>query len=114
MSITALLPSWELALEPGGKSRTTIRSCLSSMRSLAAFLRANDMPGDVDDVTTEGIRAFLAAEPARNSQVEVTDFLGKSHEDHWCRRTPGAGRGNCAPGGLADVPYGKTFLAWER
>lgn len=32
------------------------------MRSLAAFLRANDMPAEVEDVTTESIRAFLVRE----------------------------------------------------
>jgi len=62
-----LLPSWQLALESGGKSSTTIRSYLASVRKLAAFLRANDMPGGVADVTTDGIRAFLAAERAKNS-----------------------------------------------
>jgi len=67
MSMTTLLPSWQLALESGGKSRTTIRSYLASVRKLAAFLRANDMPGGVDDVTTEAIRVFLAAERAKNS-----------------------------------------------
>jgi hypothetical protein len=33
----------------------------ASDRSLATFLAANDMPGHVDDVTTEGIRAFLSS-----------------------------------------------------
>jgi site-specific recombinase XerD len=71
MSMTSLLPSWQLALESGGKSRTTIRSYLSSVRSLAAFLRANDMPGDVDDVTTECIRSFLVAQRELNSPAYV-------------------------------------------
>jgi hypothetical protein len=62
MSLTALLASWELALESDNKSPKTIRSYIASERSLAAFLRANDMPADVEDVTTESIRAFPVRE----------------------------------------------------
>lgn len=37
-------------------------SCLASVRSLAAFLAANDMSAGIDDVTTENIHVFLMAE----------------------------------------------------
>lgn len=65
--MTGLLPSWELALESDNKSPKTIKSYLASVRSLAAFLAANNMPGEVDDVTTESIRAFLVAERERTT-----------------------------------------------
>ena len=65
MSLTALLPSWEL--ESDNKSPKTIKSYLASVRSLAAFLAVNDMPGGIDDVTTERIRAFLVAERERTT-----------------------------------------------
>jgi hypothetical protein len=67
VSLSALLPSWELALEPDNKSPKAIRSYLASMRSLAAFLRANDMPAEAEDVTTESIRAFLVHERERTT-----------------------------------------------
>lgn len=71
MSMTGLLPSWELALESDNKSPKTIKSYLASVRSLAAFLAANNMPGEVDDVTTESIRAFLVAERERTTPAHA-------------------------------------------
>jgi hypothetical protein len=68
MSLTLMLPSWELALDSGNKSPKTIKSYLASVRSLTAFLAANDMPGEIDDVTTESIRAFLVAERERTTR----------------------------------------------
>ena len=67
MSLTSLLPTWQLALESDNKSPKTIKSYLASVRSLTAFLAANDMPGEIDDVTTESIRAFLVAERERTT-----------------------------------------------
>ena len=46
----------------------TIKTYPASVRSLANFLRANDMPAGVEDVTTEGIRAFLVSAQALESQ----------------------------------------------
>ena len=40
----------ERALESDNKAPKTIRPYVASVRSLAAFLRANDMPGDAKDV----------------------------------------------------------------
>jgi hypothetical protein len=51
MSLASLLPSWQL--ESDNKSPKTIKSCRASVRSLAAFLAASDMPAEIDDVTTE-------------------------------------------------------------
>jgi site-specific recombinase XerD len=68
VSPTALLPSWELALESDNKSPKTIKSYLASVRALTAFLAANDMPAGVDDVMTESIRAFLVAERERTTR----------------------------------------------
>ena len=69
MGLTSLLPSWGLALESDNKSLKTIKSYLASVRSLTAFLAANDMPGEIDDVTTESIRAFLVAERERTTSA---------------------------------------------
>jgi hypothetical protein len=46
-----------VALESANKSPKKIKSYLASARSLPAFLRPNDMTGDVIDVTSERIRA---------------------------------------------------------
>lgn len=67
MSVAALLPSWQLALESAGKSPATIKSYTASVRSLAAFLRSHDMPDDIEAVGPEHIRAFLLAERERTS-----------------------------------------------
>lgn len=67
MSLTSLLPSWELALGSGNKSPGTITSYLRSVRALSAFLRENDMPGGTGEVAAEHIRAFLVAERERSS-----------------------------------------------
>jgi len=39
----------------------------ASVRSLATFLAANDMPGHVDDVTTEGTRALMSSGPQQGA-----------------------------------------------
>jgi hypothetical protein len=67
VSLTSLLPSWELALESDNKSPKTIKPYLASVRSLTAYLAANDMPAGIDDVSAEGIRAggVLRARPVR-------------------------------------------------
>jgi hypothetical protein len=66
---------WQLALESDNKKSQD--DYLASVRSLATFLAANDMPGQVDDVTTEGVRALvlsgrknvLAESPSRQFQI---------------------------------------------
>lgn len=67
MSVAALLPSWQLALESANRSPKTIKSYTASVRSLAKFLRDHDMPDDIDKVGPEHIRAFLVAERERTS-----------------------------------------------
>jgi site-specific recombinase XerD len=57
--------SWRWSRD--NKSPKTIKSNLASVRSLTAFLAANDMPGEIDDVTTETIRASLVAERERTT-----------------------------------------------
>ena len=68
-SLTSLLPSWQLALESDNKSPKTIKSYLASVKSLAAFLATSNMPAEIDDVTTESIRAFLVAERERTKPL---------------------------------------------
>jgi len=74
MNVKALPLGWELTQQPGSPSAKTIKFRLASVRSLAAFPRANDMPGAVDDVTAEGIRAVLwrAGAPSRRTPGHTT------------------------------------------
>jgi hypothetical protein len=44
------------------------------VRSLTTFLAANDMPGEIDDVTTESICAFLVAERERTTPAYAQQF----------------------------------------
>jgi site-specific recombinase XerD len=67
MSVTDLLPSWELSLDSSNKSPKTIISYTSSVRSLGAYLRQHSMPAGLDDVGPEHIRAFLVGERERTS-----------------------------------------------
>src|ERR1700722_14524595 len=67
MSLTSLLPSWELALDSANKSPKTIKSYTASVRALSRYLRANDMPDGPDETGTEHIRAFLVAERERTT-----------------------------------------------
>jgi hypothetical protein len=67
MSVAALLPSWQLALESANRSPKTIKSYTASVRSLAKFLRDHDMPDDIDKVGPEHIRVFLVSERERTS-----------------------------------------------
>jgi hypothetical protein len=60
MSVAALLPWWQVAREPAGKSPKTIKSYSAAVRSLATFLRDHDMPDGVEDVTSEHFRAFVS------------------------------------------------------
>lgn len=59
--LAAMLDSWVLALEGENKSRHTIRSYSDTVRALIRF--AGDAADT--DITTEQLRAFLAAELAR-------------------------------------------------
>jgi hypothetical protein len=63
MSVAALLPSWQLALESDNKSPKTIKSYTTAVRSLSASLRAQGMPDDIEDVAPEHTAAPL--QPAR-------------------------------------------------
>jgi site-specific recombinase XerD len=71
MSLTGMLPSWQLALDAGGKSPKTIRSYTDTVRKLAAFLTDQGMPSGIDDTGPEHVRAFLAAETRRTSAVSA-------------------------------------------
>jgi site-specific recombinase XerD len=69
--MTALLPSWELALEEGGKSPKTIVSYLGSVRALAAYLAANGLTDDIEQTGPAEVRAFLASEIKRTSPISA-------------------------------------------
>ncbi len=66
MILTALLPSWELALDAANKSPKTITSYLDTPKRLAAYLAANDL-----ELGAPGIRAFLASERDRTSPASA-------------------------------------------
>jgi site-specific recombinase XerD len=66
-----MLPSWQLALDAGGKSPKTVRSYTDTVRKLSAFLTAQGMPSDIDGTAPEHIRAFLRAEAERTSPVSA-------------------------------------------
>jgi hypothetical protein len=63
MSVAALLPFWQLALESDNKSPKTIKSYTTAVRSLSASLRAEGMPDDIEDVAPEHIA--IPSHPAR-------------------------------------------------
>jgi site-specific recombinase XerD len=79
MSVAALLPSWQLALESDNKSPKTIKSYAASVRSLAKFLRDHDMPDDIEDVEPEHIRAFLVSERERTSAAFAQQHYRNLH-----------------------------------
>jgi hypothetical protein len=61
MTVAALLPSRQLALESASTSPKTIKSYTAPVRSLAAFLRDQGPLDDTDKAAPEHIRAFLMA-----------------------------------------------------
>jgi site-specific recombinase XerD len=79
MSVAALLPSWQLALESDNKSPKTIKSYTASVRSLSAFLREHGMPDDIEKVEPEHIRAFLVAERERTSPAFAQQHYRNLH-----------------------------------
>lgn len=66
MLLSALLPSWKLALDAANKSPKTISSYLDSIKRLEAYLAAEGLP-----LESEGIRGFLAAERDRTSPASA-------------------------------------------
>ena len=50
MILTALLPSWELALDAANKSPETIVSCLDSVKRLEAYLATEELPLDARSI----------------------------------------------------------------
>lgn len=71
MSLTGILPSWQLALDAAGKSPKTIRSYTDTVRKLSAFLTDEGMPSGLGGTRPEHIRSFLAAETKRTSPVSA-------------------------------------------
>lgn len=71
MSLTGMLPSWQLALDASGKSPKTIRSYTDSVRKLSAFLTSKGMPSAAGATGPEHIRAFLLAERERTSAISA-------------------------------------------
>jgi hypothetical protein len=70
MQLSALLPSWKLALDAAGKSPKTISSYLDSAKRLEAYLTTEGLP-----LEPEGIRAFLVTERGvqrRRRQPSIT------------------------------------------
>jgi site-specific recombinase XerD len=66
MILTALLPSWKLALDAANKSPKTITSYLDSVKRLEAYLTDEELALD-----PASIRAFLAAERDRTSPASA-------------------------------------------
>jgi site-specific recombinase XerD len=65
--MATLIPSWTLALEQANLSPGTIRSYCDTVRAAAEWLAKNDMPDDVEQVTSEHVRAFLLDVMGRTS-----------------------------------------------
>jgi integrase/recombinase XerD len=66
MLLSALLPSWKLALDAANKAPKTINSYLDSAKRLEAYLAAEGLP-----LESPSIRAFLAAERDRTSPASA-------------------------------------------
>lgn len=66
MILTALLPSWKLALDAANKAPKTITSYLDSVKRLEAYLSTEGLPLEPDS-----IRGFLAAERDRTSPASA-------------------------------------------
>jgi integrase/recombinase XerD len=66
MILTALLPSWKLALDAANKSPKTITSYPDSVKRLEAYLTEAELTLD-----PASIRAFLAAERERTSPASA-------------------------------------------
>src|SRR6266704_2782768 len=71
VSIAAFVTSWQLSLEAANKSPKTVRSYTDSVKALQAFLTAQDMPADVEEVDAEHVRSFLLAEERRTSATSA-------------------------------------------
>src|SRR5690348_8319309 len=67
VDLAAFVTSWQLALEAAGKSPKTVRSYTDSVKALQAFLVAQGMTADVEEIDAEHLRAFLLAEERRTS-----------------------------------------------
>lgn len=83
MELTALLPSWKLALDAANKSPKTITSYLDSVKRLEAYLAAEGLPLD-----PPSIRAFLAEERdgQRQPQPRSTTRTSVSTSAGWLAR----------------------------
>ncbi len=66
MILTALLPSWKLALDAANKSPKTITSYLDSVKRLEAYLTDHELP-----LEAASIRGFLSAERGRTSPASA-------------------------------------------
>src|SRR5215472_12154094 len=66
MILTALPPSWKLALDAADKSPKTIISYLDSVKRLEAYLAAGQLP-----LEPASIRAFLATERDRTTPASA-------------------------------------------
>ena len=59
--------SWELALRARNRAEGTKRSYRDTVTFFAAWLKRQGYPGDIEGITTEHVRQFLAEDSERNS-----------------------------------------------
>jgi site-specific recombinase XerD len=79
MLLSALLPSWKLALDAASKSPRTISSYLDSAKRLEAYLTTEGLP-----LEPEGIHAFLVAERERTTSASAAKHYRNLHVYfHW-------------------------------
>lgn len=69
--LRALLPSWELSLDERDLSSRTLEIYQRTGSQFTAWLEAEGLPGDVNEIDAPHIRAFLAAERERTSAVSA-------------------------------------------
>ena len=77
--LTALLPSWQIALDSANKSPQTIKDYVASVRKLATFLQDHGMPDDLEAVDAEHILAFLVEERERTSAASAQKHYRNLH-----------------------------------
>ncbi|TDE39948.1 integrase [Nonomuraea mesophila] len=78
--LAGLIDSWRLALESADKAPNTIALYMRAARRFVTFLDEQDMPGDVESVAAEHVRAFLVHERQRVTAQQKHENAADDHE----------------------------------
>lgn len=85
LTLTRLIPSFELSLQAANKAPKTVKSYLEALRLFAAFVTANQFPEAVEQIRRPHVEAFVADQLRRHTAASASNrFKSLQQFFRWC------------------------------